>query len=61
MILEATVGKNGRVENVQVLRSVGVLDGAAVNAVRQWEYAPLLLNGTPERFILTVTVSFSLS
>ena len=61
VILEATVGKNGRVEDVQVLRSVGVLDRAAINAVRQWEYAPLLLNGEPERFILTVTVSFSLS
>jgi len=29
--------------------------------VRQWEYAPLLLNGQAERFVLTVTVSFSLS
>jgi protein TonB len=61
VILEATVGKDGRVEDVRVLRSVGVLDRAAINAVRQWEYAPLLLNGTPERFILTVTVSFNLS
>jgi protein TonB len=61
VILEATVGKDGRVEDVRVLRSVGVFDRAAINAVRQWEYAPLLLNGTPERFILTVTVSFNLS
>ena len=61
VILEATVGRDGRVEDVQVLRSVGLLDKAAVNAVRQWEYAPLLLNGKAERFILTVTVSFSLS
>jgi len=61
VVLEATVGRDGRVENVEVLRSVGLLDKAAVDAVRQWEYAPLLLNGQAERFILTVTVSFSLS
>jgi protein TonB len=61
VILEATVGRDGRVEDVEVLRSVGLLDKAAVDAVRQWEYEPLLLNGQAERFILTVTVSFSLS
>jgi protein TonB len=60
VILEATVRRDGRVEDVQVLRSVGFLDQAAIDAVRQWEYAPLLLNGQPERFILTVEVSFSL-
>jgi protein TonB len=61
VILEATVGRDGRVEEVEVLRSVRLLDKAAIDAVRQWEYAPLLLNGQAERFILTVTVSFSLS
>ena len=61
VILEATVGRNGRVEGVEVLRSVPVLDQAAIDAVRQWVYAPLLLNGEAERFILTVTVSFRLS
>ena len=61
VILEATVGRDGRVEDVEVLRSVPLLDKAAIDAVRQWVYAPLLLNGQAERFILTVTVSFSLS
>ncbi|MNC84750.1 transport protein TonB [compost metagenome] len=61
VILEATVGRDGRVESVDVLRSLPLLDRAAIDAVRQWEYAPLLLNGQAERFILTVTVSFSLS
>ena len=40
-----------------MVRSVALLDKAAVDAVRQWEYAPLLLNGKAERFILTVTLS----
>ena len=61
VILEATVGRDGRVEDVEVLRSIPLLDKAAIDAVRQWAYAPLLLNGQAERFVLTVTVSFSLS
>jgi protein TonB len=61
VILEAVVDRQGRVEDVHVLRSIPLLDKAAIEAVRQWRYSPLLLNGKPERFVLTVTVSFSLS
>jgi protein TonB len=61
VILEAVVDRQGRVEDVRVLRSIPLLDRAAIAAVRQWRYSPLLLNGQPERFVLTVTVSFSLS
>lgn len=60
VILEAVVDRQGRVENVQVLRSIPLLDSAAKAAVRQWQYSPLLLNGHAERFIVTVTVSFKL-
>ena len=61
VILEATVGRDGRVEGVEVLRSGGLLEKAAIEAVQQWQYGPLLLNGKPERFVVTVTVSFNLS
>jgi periplasmic protein TonB len=61
VILEATVGRDGRVEDVRILRSVPLLDNAAKDAVLQWRYAPLLLNGKAERFILTVTLTFNLS
>jgi len=61
VILEAVVDGQGRVEDVRVLRSIPLLDKAAIDAVRQWRYSPLLLNGTPERFVLTVTLSFSLA
>jgi hypothetical protein len=30
-------------------------------AVQQWVYEPLMLNGQPQPFVLTVTVSFSLT
>ena len=59
VILEATVGLDGRVEDVEVLRSIPLFDKAAIDAVRQWVYAPLLLNGQAERFIISVTINFT--
>ena len=60
VILEATVDQTGRVESVKVLRSAGLLDGAAVDALKQWRYSPLMLNGRPTPFVLTVTMQFHL-
>ena len=61
VILEANVDKDGRVVEVKVLRSANViLDAAAITAVKQWEYRPLILNGLPERFVLTVVLTFDL-
>jgi protein TonB len=60
VILEATVGVDGRVTDAKVLRSVPLLDQAAINAVRQWEYTPTLLNGAAIPVIMTVTVTFNL-
>jgi periplasmic protein TonB len=60
VILEATVNESGAVTDVKVLRPILLLDQAAVKAVRQWRYQPLLLNGQPVPFILVVTVTFSL-
>ena len=61
MIIEATIGVDGRVVNARILRSVPLLDDAALDAVRQWEYTPTLLNGVPVPVIMTVTVQFTLS
>ena len=60
VILEALVDREGNVAEVKILRSAGALDREALIAVRQWRYSPLVLNGVRERFILTVTLSFSL-
>jgi protein TonB len=60
VILEAVVGTNGSVESVNVLRSRNaLLDRAAIAALKQWRYTPLVLNGVPTPFILTVTFTFS--
>jgi periplasmic protein TonB len=60
VILEAIIDADGNVASVQVLRSIQLLDHAAVDAVRQWKYTPALLNGKAVPVIVTVTVSFSL-
>jgi protein TonB len=62
VILETVVDEDGRVLEARVLRSAGeTLDRAALTAIRQWRYAPLELNGTRVRFLLTATLSFKLS
>ena len=60
VIIEATIGPNGRVADAKVLRSIPLLDNAALDAVRQWEFTPTLLNGVPVPVIMTVTVQFTL-
>jgi protein TonB len=59
VILEATVDAEGRVEDVRVLRSIELLNAAAIDAVKQWRYSPLVLNGIQTPFVLTVTLTFS--
>jgi TonB family protein len=60
VIVEARVDATGRVTNATVLRSIPLLDQAALDAVRQWVYAPMCLEGGPIPSILTVPVSFNL-
>jgi protein TonB len=60
VILEAHVDTRGHVKSVKVLRGHPLFDEAALEAVRQWRYKPLLLNGEPTEFILTATIIFNL-
>ena len=60
VIMEAVIDPGGKVGDVRVLRSIPELDQAAVEAVRQWEFTPTLLNGAPVPVIMTVTVNFTL-
>jgi len=61
VILEAVLDEEGAVRNVRVLRSIPLLDDAAVQAVSKWRFTPTLLNGTPVPVVMTVTVSFQLA
>jgi len=60
VILEATTDVYGRVQSVRVLRSEPFLDEAAIEAVRQWVYEPMIINGRPRSVTFTVTVIFKL-
>jgi protein TonB len=60
VIIETTIGPTGRVLDAKVIRSVPLLDAAALEAVQQWEFTPTLLNGRPVAVVLTVTVKFTL-
>ncbi len=60
VIVEGIVGVDGRMHCVRVLKSVPLLDQAALDAVNQWEFTPVVLNGTPTPVRLTMTVNFTL-
>ena len=61
VLIEAVIGPDGRVRETRVLRSIPLLDQAALDAVRAWEYTPTFLNDQPVPVILTVTVRFRLN
>ena len=61
VILEATIDRSGNVTSAEVLRSIPLLDQAALDAVRQWKFTPTLLNGVAVPVVMTVTVNFRLS
>ena len=61
VMLEATIGKDGKVENLQVLSGEPVLAAAALDAVRSWQYSTTLLNGNPVEVVTNIAVNFTLS
>jgi TonB family protein len=59
VIVEIIIGTDGTVQSAKVLRSIPMLDQAAIDAVKQWIYEPTLLNGVPVPVIMTATVNFT--
>jgi protein TonB len=60
VILEAILDQSGHVDKLRVVRSVPLLDLAAMDAVRQWRYTPTVLNGQPVPVLMTITIRFTL-
>ena len=60
VIIEATIDPSGRVAKARVLRGQPLLDEAALDAVRQWEFTPTEVNGAAVPVIMTITVNFAL-
>jgi protein TonB len=59
VVIEATIDEAGKVADARVVKSIPLLDQAALDAVKQWEYQPSLLNGVPTPVVLTATVRFT--
>jgi protein TonB len=60
VVLQATIGKSGQIENLRVVSGPPMLQQAALEAVKTWRYKPYLLNGEPVDVETTVNVVFSL-
>ncbi len=61
VVLSAIIGKDGNVENIQVLSGPNELQQSSIDAVRQWTYKPYLLNGDPIEVKTTINIVYSLA
>jgi protein TonB len=59
--LHAIIGKDGSVQQLEVMSGHPLLVQSALDAVRQWRYKPTLLNGEPVEVDTTIDVIFSLN
>ncbi len=60
VVLQAVIGADGIIENLQVVSGPSILTAAAQQAVRQWHFKPYLQNGQPVETQATITVNFSI-
>ncbi|MGC2108028.1 MAG: energy transducer TonB [Candidatus Korobacteraceae bacterium] len=60
VILQATIGKDGSIENLRVISGHPMLAPAAIDAVKQWRYKPYYLNGEPVEVETYINVNFTL-
>lgn len=59
VVIEAIIGTDGTVRDATVVKSVPMLEEAALGAVRLWQFTPTKLNGVPIEVVMTVAVNFS--
>ena len=57
----AIIGKDGTIQNLQLVSGHPLLVEAARQAVSQWQYKPTLLNGEPVEVVTQIDVNFTLS
>jgi protein TonB len=58
VILSATISKTGEVSTVDVVSGPPLLQSAAVDAVKKWQYRPFSFNGQPVEVETTIHVMF---
>lgn len=60
VVLHAVIDKDGHIRDLNVVDGVCWLSEAAVDAVRNWRYKPLLINGKSAEVDTTINVVFTL-
>jgi TonB family protein len=60
VVAEVVIDASGRVTDARVVRSIPMLDEEALRAVRNWHFAPTVLNGQPVPVRMNVNVNFTL-
>ena len=60
VVLEVLVDEQGRVADARVLKSIPLLDRAALDAAKQWEFTPTVVNGEPVPIIVTLEMNFAM-
>lgn len=61
VVAEIVINEDGLVSDARIVRSIPLLDEAALKAVMNWRYDPTLVNGKPVPIRSTVTVNFTTS
>ena len=61
VVVEAMTDIYGRVAEVKVVRSIPLLDQAAVDAVSQFIFEPMVIDSEPRCVVLTLTIKFQLT
>ena len=60
VVLDAVIGKEGSVQEIKLVSGHPLLAAAAMEAVKQWTYKPLLLNGQPVEVHTQIDINFAL-
>ncbi len=61
VVLEGLIDEGGKVADVRVISSAApVLEKAAVEALRGWEYEPFQVGGKAKKVVFSVTITFAL-
>lgn len=58
VLLQATIGRDGRIRNLRVISGPPELVEASLGAIEQWRYRPYTLNGEPVEVETTIKVQF---
>jgi TonB family protein len=58
VVLQATIGRDGSVEDLKIVRGYFALGKAAIAAVKQWQFKPYSLSGHAVRTQTMITVNF---